>query len=207
MAIIRSRHTAFHTAFFRFYTSRMLRRYFHKVFVEIDPCPPGKSILLIANHFSWWDGFIGNYLSYKHYDKKFHVMMLREQLAKRMFLNKAGAFSVEKSSRSAVESLLYSAEVLSKTNNLMMMFPQGSIESLYHRDFEFARGIEKILSKCDPPPEVVFNINLVDYFSRPSPTLFVRTRCYRGGHSVREIEEAFNQYHSECMAKQHETLV
>jgi len=135
------------------------------------------------------------------------VMMLREQLAKRMFLNKAGAFSVEKSSRSAVESIIYSAEVLSQKNNLLMMFPQGSIESLYHRDFAFAKGIEKILSKCDPLPELVFNINLVDYFSRPSLTLFIRSRCYRGRHSVKEIELAFNQYHAECMAMQHETLI
>jgi hypothetical protein len=185
----------------------MLNKYFHEVRADIDPCQPEKSILLIANHFSWWDGFIGNYLSYKYYDKKFHVMMLREQLAKRMLLNKAGAFSVEKSSRSAVESLLYSAEVLSQKNNLLMMFPQGSIESLYHRDFVFAQGIEKILSKCEPLPELVFNINLVDYFSRPSPTLFIRTSRYQGGRSVKEIEEAFNQYHVECMSKQHETLI
>jgi hypothetical protein len=88
-----------------------------------------------------------------------------------------------------------------------MMFPQGSIESLYHRDFHFAKGIERILEKCNPKPEIVFNINLVDYFSRPSPTLFIRTRCYRGGHSVKEIEQAFNQYHAECMAKQHESLI
>jgi hypothetical protein len=185
----------------------MLKKHFHGVRAEIDACQPGKSILLIANHFSWWDGFIGNYLSYKFYHRKFHVMMLREQLAKRMFLNKAGAFSVEKSSRSAVESILYSAEVLSQKNNLLMMFPQGSIESLYHRDFVFAKGIEKILSKCDPLPELVFNINLVDYFSRPSPTLFIRTMCYGGGHSVKEIEEAFNRYHGDCMAKQHENLL
>jgi len=185
----------------------MLKRYFHEVQVEIDACHPDKSVFLIANHFSWWDGFIGNYLSYKYYQKMFHVMMLREQLAKRMFLNKAGAFSVEKSSRSAVESLLYSAEILSRRNNLLMMFPQGSIESLYHRNFVFAKGIERILAKCDPLPEIVFNINLVDYFSKPSPSLFIRTRCYRGGHSVKEIEEAFNQFHTECMAKQHENLL
>jgi hypothetical protein len=185
----------------------MLSRHFHEVYAEIEDCQAQKSVLLIGNHFSWWDGFIGNYLCYKYYKKKFHVMMLREQLAKRMFLNKAGAFSVEKSSRSAVESILYSAEILSRKNNVLMMFPQGSIESLYHRDFQFAKGIERILEKCNPKPEIVFNINLVDYFSRPSPTLFIRTRCYRGGHSLKEIEQAFNQYHAECMAMQHETLI
>ncbi|MCW8801837.1 MAG: lysophospholipid acyltransferase family protein [Candidatus Bathyarchaeota archaeon] len=185
----------------------MLKKYFHEIHAEIDDCQADKPLLLIANHFSWWDGFIGNYLSYKYYHKKFHVMMLKEQLAKRMFLNKAGAFSVEKSTRSLMESLQYSAEILSDGNKLLMMFPQGSIESLYHRGFSFAKGIGRILDKCDPVPEIVFNINLVDYFSRPSPTLFIRTKCYKGGLSTEEIEKAFNQYHADCIAKQHESLI
>jgi len=185
----------------------MLRKSFHRLYAEVEDCQAEKSVLLIGNHFSWWDGFIGNYLSYRYFKKKFHVMMLREQLAKRMFLNKAGAFSVEKSSRSAVESILYSAEILSGTNNVLMMFPQGSIESLYHRDFEFARGIERILEKCDPKPEIVFNINLVDYFSRPSPTLFIRTRSYQGDLSAKEIESAFNRFHLECIGLQNEKLI
>ncbi|MDF1576565.1 MAG: lysophospholipid acyltransferase family protein [Bacteroidales bacterium] len=207
MAIIRSRHTRFHTTFFRWYTSRMLKRHFSGIVTELDDCPTDKPVLLIANHFSWWDGFIGNYLSYKYLKKKFHVMMLREQLEKRMFLNKAGAFSVEKSSRSAVESILYSAEILSQKENLLLMFPQGKIESLYHKDFRFAKGVEKILAKCDSPPEVLFNINLVDYFSRVSPTLFIRTLSYQGDLLAKPLEEAFNRFHSDCISLQNENLI
>lgn len=207
MAIIRSRHTLFFTTFFRWYTSRMLQKHFSGIVADLDDCPPEKPVLLIANHFSWWDGFIGNYLCYKYYHKKFHAMMLREQLENRMFLNKAGAFSVEKSSRSAVESILYSAEILSQKDKLLMMFPQGKIESLYHREFEFARGVEKILAKCDPPPVVMFNINLVDYFSKVSPTLFIRTQKYQGDLQAKAMEEAFKRFHTHCISLQHEALV
>jgi 1-acyl-sn-glycerol-3-phosphate acyltransferase len=182
----------------------MLKRYFHKIILELDEFPEEKPVLLIANHFSWWDGFIGNYLSYTCYKKKFHVMMLREQLAKRMFLNKAGAFSIEKSSRSLIESLDYSAEILSGTDNMLMMFPQGKIESLYHRDFHFAKGVEKILQKCTVPPAIIFNINLVDYFPNPAPTLFIRTRAYPGEATAQKLEDAFNRFHRECISKQHE---
>jgi 1-acyl-sn-glycerol-3-phosphate acyltransferase len=185
----------------------MLKKHFQDVFIELDDYQHEGSILLISNHFSWWDGFIGNYLSFKYLKKKFHVMMLREQLAKRMFLNKAGAFSVEKSSRSAVESLRYSAEILSAKDNLLMMFPQGAIESLYHRDFRFARGVEKILERCNPAPEILFNVNLVDYFPNPRPTLFIRTKYYHGERTTQKLEEAFNYFHQECMAKQHESLL
>ena len=185
----------------------MLRKHFHGIHAEIEDFQREKSKLLIANHFSWWDGFIGNYLSYKYYKKKFHVMMLKEQLARRMFLNKAGAFSVEQSSRSVVESLQYSAEILSQDGNLLMMFPQGKIESLYHSHFQFAKGVEKILENCHPLPEIVFNINLVDYFSNPTPTLFIRTKSYHGELSAKEIEKAFNQFHAACTSLQNEDLI
>ena len=88
-----------------------------------------------------------------------------------------------------------------------MMFPQGKIESLYHREFEFARGVEKILAKCDPPPVVMFNINLVDYFSKVSPTLFIRTQKYQGDLQAKAMEEAFKRFHTHCISLQHEALV
>jgi hypothetical protein len=185
----------------------MLKKHFAGIQTELEPCPADKAILLIGNHFSWWDGFIGNYLSYNFYKRKFHVMMLREQLEERMFLNKAGAFSIEKSSRSMVESIIYSAEILSLKDNLLMMFPQGAFDSLYHREYVFEKGVEKILEKCDASPAVVFNINLVDYFSNPLPTLFVRTRLYQGDLSTRKMEDAFNNFHLDCISKQNEDLV
>lgn len=185
----------------------MLRKYFRNLHLELEPFEPGSPVLLIANHFSWWDGFIGNYLSFKHFHKKFHVMMLEEQLEQRMFLNKGGAYSIKKSSRSVLESLSYTAELLSSPENLVMLFPQGHFESLYHRDFHFDRGIRRILDQCRETPGIVFNVNLIDYFSKPAPTLFIRTRSYRGERSLEKIQEAFNQFHMECILKQHESLV
>ena len=134
-------------------------------------------------------------------------MMLRDQLEKRMFLNKAGAYSIEKSSRSILESLEYSAELLSSPENMVMMFPQGHFESLYGRDFQFAPGIGRILEQCTHTPQIVFNINLIDYFSKPAPTLFIRTRTYQGEPSLMKIKEAFNQFHMESIRKQDEKLV
>jgi len=185
----------------------MLKRHFKSIICELDFYREEKPVLLIANHFSWWDGFIGNYLSYNYFRKRFHVMMLREQLARRMFLNKAGAYSVEKSSRSLIESLQYSAEILSHRDNMVMMFPQGNIESIYHRGFHFEKGIEKILARCKDSPEIVLNINLVDYFSNQKPTLFIRTKTYTGEYSAKKIEEAFNRFHMECVDKQRKDLV
>ncbi len=74
--------------------------------------------------------------------------MLEEQLRKHMYLNKAGGFSVRKGSRSIVESLGYTAELLNDKNNLVLMFPQGRIESMHKQDFVFEKGIEYVLKKA-----------------------------------------------------------
>lgn len=185
----------------------MLKKYFRQLHLELDPFEADRPVLLIANHFSWWDGFIGNYLSFKHFHKKFHVMMLREQLEKRMFLNKGGAYSIEKSSRSILESLEYTAELLSSPENMAMMFPQGHFESLYHREFHFEPGIGRILEQCGYTPQIVFNINLIDYFSKPGPTLFIRTRSYHGEPELKRIQEEFNRFHMVCIHNQDEKLV
>jgi hypothetical protein len=52
--------------------------------------------------------------------------MPEEQLATRMFLNKAGAFSIKPGSRSAIESLNYASSLLYEPENLVVVFPQGT---------------------------------------------------------------------------------
>ncbi|MEO1448923.1 MAG: hypothetical protein AAFV07_05305, partial [Bacteroidota bacterium] len=54
-----------------------------------------KSILLVGNHISWWDGFWPIWLNARHIGKQYHVMMLEEQLRPRMFMTKGGAFSIQ----------------------------------------------------------------------------------------------------------------
>ena len=200
--MIPARHLKVYTAFFRFYTRRKLKHHFHRIYTELETPDPGKPLMLIANHFSWWDGFIGFYLNDEYFHKKYHVMMLEEELSKRMFLNKAGAFSIRKSTRSIVESIAYSGRVLSSPENLLLMFPQGEFQSQYHGNLLFERGIEKILDNCTLDPEILFNINLVEYFQHPSPSLYIRTRVYQGEHSQDAMAAAFREFHASCIARQ-----
>lgn len=134
-------------------------------------------------------------------------MMLEEQLENRMFLNKAGAFSIRRSSRSVAESLAYSSEILSDSNNLLLMFPQGKFETLYTRYFVFESGIERILSGLPEPPEVYFMVNLVEYFTRQKPSLFIRIIKHEGDLSKAGLQEAYNRFFDKCVAKQSEDLV
>ena len=134
-------------------------------------------------------------------------MMLEDQLKSRMFINKVGAFSIKKTSRSAIESLAYSSEILSGRDNLLLMFPQGKFETLYTRIFSFEPGIEKIIKGLALAPDVWFMVNLVEYFANQKPSLFIRTKKYDGQLSKEGMQEGYNQFFNDCVAKQSEDLL
>ena len=71
--------------------------------------------------------------------------MLEEQLKKNWFFQYTGGYSIKKSTRSVVESLNYTAELLENNKNLVLMFPQGKIQSMHRSEFVFEKGIERIL--------------------------------------------------------------
>ena len=123
--MIRARHIPFWLKFFNFYSNYMIKRHFHEVKIYGDTEQKDHAVMIIGNHFSWWDGFFVYYLNRMRFNKRFHVMMLEEQLSGRSFLNKAGAFSIRKNARSLIESLDYAASLLESPENLLLMFPQG----------------------------------------------------------------------------------
>lgn len=93
----------------------------------------GLPLLVIGNHFCWWDGFIQQRLNKTFFHRTQYVMMLEEQLRRNPVLSRCGAFSVRKNSRDAVRSLDYAASLLNDPANMLIFFPQGRIESI-HKD-------------------------------------------------------------------------
>jgi len=202
--MIRAKHTKSGVWFFRNYTDFFLKRAFREIKIIGNGIIPDSPVLIIANHFSWWDGFIQLYLNYRVINKKFHVMMLEFQLKKFMILNKAGAFSVKKNSRDILHSLKYSEEILSDKNNLLLIFPQGEIQTLYTDAFKFEKGIEKLIRNKNIC--LIFNVNLIDYFSFKKPSLNIYYKIYPLFEDVKidEIENAYNIFATECKKAQKE---
>jgi 1-acyl-sn-glycerol-3-phosphate acyltransferase len=127
--MIRASHHPFWTSFMRFFTLGKMRLHFRDVMIDASDAVPGQqAVLLIGNHYSWWDGFAANYLNIKHFNKKFHVMMLEEELRQRRFLSKAGAYSIQPFSRHVLESLPLHKELLKDINN-SFGFPTGADSS------------------------------------------------------------------------------
>ena len=182
----------------------MIRRHFHRVNLRGDFNDRGLPVLMIGNHFSWWDGFIANMVNIRLLHRKPHIMILEEQLAGRKFLNKAGAYSIKKGSRSAIESLNYSAELLSSKDNLVIIYPQGEFQSIYQHPVSFEKGIDMVVSQVRNSYHILFYAALVDYFShrKPSLTIYYREFSKDPAVKVEGLESEYNSFLKECILQQ-----
>lgn len=201
--IIKARHIKVFVRFFSFYARRGLRQHFHHVRFEGMVNTADRPVLLIGNHFSWWDGFIAYRLNDLFLHKKFHIMMLEEQLESRLFLNKAGAFSVKRGSRTVMDTLKYASGLLHEPENMVVVYPQGIITTVHRRPVRFERGTERIIAGASDKLMILFYVALPDWFSEKKPDLFVRIIEYSARErSVTDLEEAYNIFLDECIAKQ-----
>src|SRR4029078_9939760 len=97
------------------------------------------AILILSNHFSWWDAFFMVYLNIRLFKKRYHVMMLEEQLKKFRFFSHGGVYSVKKKSRDMIESLDFTCHLLENKKNLVQLFPQGDIQSQHVKYITFQK--------------------------------------------------------------------
>lgn len=188
------------------YTRLGLKRNFQSVRIFGDTEQYDKALLIISNHFSWWDGFFIYYLNDRVFKKRFHVMMLEDQLKRNMILNKVGAFSVQKNSRSILESLKYARQILdADPGNMLLFYPQGEIQSLYTRPLHFEKGIESVMKGVSDKVDICFVVCLVDYFSFKKPGLSLHLKKFNPPNpfSVNDLERGFNEYMEEAIATQH----
>lgn len=133
-------------------------------------------------------------------------MMLEEQLRKYWFFNYSGGFSVRKKSRTVLESLSYASEILDDKNNMLLLFPQGEIQSLYRRSFVFEKGMERILTGKTGQVQVVFMAALTDYFSSPKPGAWFYLEEYNGPlTSGIDIEKGYNDFYTMVINKHIQT--
>lgn len=181
----------------------MMRRRFNTVQIIGEFINRDLPVLLISNHVSWWDGFWAMYLNLKVFKRKFHFMMLEEQLRKYWFFNYSGGYSVNKRSRTIIETIDYTAELLHNKENMVLIFPQGEIESMHKQTFYFEKGLESILRKVENEIQVVFIANMIDYFSEPKPGIYLHIKEYSGitAHPEQFVVQ-YENFYKECVEYQ-----
>jgi len=199
--MIKARHHWFLYPFFVWYGWMRMKMHFKTIRMIGDLPDRGLPILVVSNHFSWWDGFFIASLNRKKFRKKFYVMMLEDQLKKNWFFQHTGAFSVRKNTKGVVQSLNYASELLQNSDNLVTYFPQGQFESINQGKLHFEKGVEWLLKNLKNEVLVVFMANQVDYFESGKPQLFMHFETYDyRGKNLREIEDDYNAfYHSSAL--------
>lgn len=203
--MIKARHNPLSFWFFRSFFALRGKLHFRKMTVISKvTIPDEQSVLLLQNHFSWWDGYWSYWLSRTIFRRKFHVMMDEQNLKQRMFLNRVGVFSVQKNRRDLVESLHYSAEILKDPGNLLTIYPTGAMLTQHQQNMVFQKGVSRILSGGIANVAVVFAVFLVDYFGYARPEIRVYLEKYEGERTAEALQTAYFAFYQRCIEKQTE---
>lgn len=202
--MIRARHTLAGRLVSGLYAGPLLSRAFRPVRFLGDAKDDGLPILMLANHFSWWDGFIQYRLNRACFGRELYVMMLEEQLRKNPILNRCGCFSIRRHSRSVIESLEYCLELMHCPRNMVLIFPQGEIQSMHRSGLEFKSGLGYLLKRIDGDYRILLNVNLPDYGSGKKPCLNSYFHQLNGRDYGRldVLERAANRFYAECKNRQ-----
>jgi hypothetical protein len=190
------------------YTRWIVSRHFHEIInnqIEIDP---NRSVLLIANHFSFWDSLILYIINQKVLKKTFHVMVREDTTLHLKYVRYGGAFSINKKSREMLESLDYAAELLDDPQNLVLIFPQGKLYSNFVNEIVFEKGIMKVIQKADGKFQLLFSTTFIQYFKhkKQSVTVYLKQEEY-AGKSFEDIKNAYQKHYENTKLQQTEIVI
>jgi len=148
--VIKAEHKTWARVIFNPYINYLLRKNFNSFYIKGVPPDLDKypGLIITPNHFSWWDGFITHFLLRKLTRKIVFTMMLEEQLKKYWFFKKVGAYSINVSNPvSMVRTLDYTRTILNDKNNIVVLYPQGEIQSLLSENIAIKPGLKFIIEK------------------------------------------------------------
>ncbi|WP_413669499.1 lysophospholipid acyltransferase family protein [Mucilaginibacter sp. Mucisp86] len=205
--MIRNKKNFFLNRIVHYYIKWAVGKTFHELLFNDVAIDKSKSVLLIGNHFSFWDGLILYCVNEKLLKKKLHVMILEETARKERFLKYVGAFSVKKDSRSIFQSLDYAAELLADPANLVLMFPQGKLYANFVTNIKFEKGIMRIIEKATGNFQLVFASTFIQYFKHKKPTVTVYLKGEPEnytGKSIDKLQEAYQRHYESSKLQQTE---
>lgn len=194
-------------AFFCWYINRIIRSDFHRFEFNKTEIDPNRSILLLANHFSWWDGFLLIQLNRIFLKKRFNVMVNEESYIRHWFFKYLGSFSVKRKSRSMLETLEYAGSLLQDPENLVVIFPQGKLYSSHIDEVAFEKGLMNIINSSGKKFQYLFAVIFTDYFQNRKPSINCYLQTWEGAEftSLQLIKSEFNK-HFEASRKQQNQL-
>lgn len=199
-----TRKTDFWSSLYLKYITRWVNRNFKSVNVQPFEPRASHSILLLCNHFSWWDGIVANLTSAYNLKRKYYVMMQEDQFDKHWYFRFIGAYSIKKGSREMLASLTYSAKILDNPENLIVIFPQGNLCSNHETNIHVEKGVYKLMQQIQGPCQVVYHCMLVDYFESHKPSAYIHLFDLGNANELTfdELKVNINKAHTQALLDQ-----
>lgn len=187
----------------------VLRFRLNKIKVHPINIKKGHSYLLMCNHFSFWDGFWAAYLcSEVIRDKRglegLYIMIMKKQLQMNPWLTRFGCFSVNPGKVNVHESLSHAAELLNVPGNIVLMYPQGNLESQHIRKIEVKEGIETIVTQVKGDCQLIWSSNIVEYFEsiKPSVSAYMLDCGTNHDFDFERLKREINEHHQKALDDQ-----
>ncbi|WP_121808977.1 lysophospholipid acyltransferase family protein [Mucilaginibacter kameinonensis] len=181
-----------------YYIKWVVGKTFHELLFNDIVVDQNRSVLLIGNHFSFWDGLILYCINDKLLKKKLHVMILEETARKERFLKYVGAFSVKKDSKNILQSLDYAAALLADPANLVLMFPQGKLYANFVTNINFEKGVMRIIEKAAGNFQIIFASTFIQYFKhkKPTATVYLKSEPENyAGKNIDKLQAAYQRHY------------
>ena len=137
--------------------------------------PMDSPIICVANHTSWWDGFLLMEIRHRIRPRApYHFIMLDSELRKSPFLRRIGGIGIEPS---CPRSLLSARSELqqrlkARPDSFVFYFPQGRIWPSRRRPLGFKRGIEKFTEWLSDSVVLPVGIH-IEPLNRAAPRAFL----------------------------------
>jgi 1-acyl-sn-glycerol-3-phosphate acyltransferase len=196
------------TGFFTRYITYIIGRHFHAFNFNKVGVNPHKSVLLLPNHYSWWDGFLMFHLNKLLFKKKFHVMILEETGKKNSFMKYLGAYTVQKGTRDIIASLDYTANLLAEPDNLVLIFPQGTLYSNFVDQVQFQNGLSRAIKQAGGQFQTVFAVSFIEYLQHKKATVNINLQVRSESFAdINELQEAFQTYYQTAKLEQSKKVV
>jgi 1-acyl-sn-glycerol-3-phosphate acyltransferase len=199
-----TRKTDFWSAMFLRYVRLSTGRNFKAVHIIPFEPKPGHSVLMLCNHFSWWETFLTNLSAADSLKRRWHGMMQQDQAMKHWYLRYIGLFGIKKGSREILASLNYAAGLLQDSRNMIVVCPQGEIRSNHETHIHVEKGVYKLTQLIEAPCQVVYHCILIDYFESLKPSAYIHQfDCgVAGEFTFDELKQRINDFHQQALTNQ-----
>jgi 1-acyl-sn-glycerol-3-phosphate acyltransferase len=161
---------------FELFFAHWRRRRLHTRILDVPPrMPDGAPLILVANHTSWWDGFLLRDIQRRvRPGCALYSVMTARELARNPFLRRIGAVPLDQHSPASLLALLRAlrSEARARAGICVSWFPQGRIGPSWQRPLGFRPGIELLVRALQPCWLLPVGIHF-EPLNRTLPTAFV----------------------------------